>query len=805
MRIPDPKANTTTEAYLAYKAGYLEESELKPVLYKPDWHFDGWLAYWAGLTETYPVKNVGKNLFDKDNANILVSYFDSSVTTITADSRNRTIFIPCLSNTTYTVSKIASPSPRSIGYTEVIPTDGVQVYGITDIARDGTTGTITTGASAKYLAVRLWSSSQDTSTTLEQMLGSVQIEQGSSASPYEPYTGEPEMLCDEEALVAYLSGVTDTYPQEIKDPYDVRITGYLRYLVSARWGRPDYPVNNEEFYLSTMKPPVVPSGDTPSSDIEMDDTAEAPFIDLKMYGDTSQTTYTGKNLISTINNAGEVEITGLNSFIANKDTARTVNIYFASRLPAGTYTISYDVEKNTANTDGIRCGIFVVNESGTGTTSLVNIPSPYFGHIEYTFTSTTQVDRLYFYINNEMPSGSTATVTNLQVEAGSSATSFEPYVGGIPAPNPDYPQNVNVVTGRQVVAVTGEGGESADYEINLGKNLLRFTNENVIPNAGSIGFLNVDLDDNDITLACVNDFSGTQYVYYYTQELDASTEYTLSCLMKKNAGLQSTRVSFSYSDNGTSWADNTIEGFNLEPGQEQAYTKTFSGHKFYRFGFYNCISSGVSAGGSVSYKNAQIELGSTATPYASYFEPIELCKIGDYQDYIYKNGDDWYLHKACGKLVLNGSEADWTFSSSSAYPFRLAIANGDNFAASQDVSPIVFTNYYTPFAWNTPADDRPNYGITTYLRTGEPTNVATFRNIDITSLEDWKAWLSEHNTTLYYPLATITDAQITSSELITQLDALMEGGSYEGKTYIKVTATDPNLPGLLYVEAGKYD
>lgn len=138
-------------------------------------------------SQSYEIDLTGKNLFDKDNANILVSYFDSSTTTITADSRDRTIFIPCLSNTTYTVSKIASPSPRSIGYTEVIPTDGVQVYGITNIARDGTTGTITTGASAKYLAVRLWSSSQDTSTTLEQMLDSVQIELGPTATSYAPY------------------------------------------------------------------------------------------------------------------------------------------------------------------------------------------------------------------------------------------------------------------------------------------------------------------------------------------------------------------------------------------------------------------------------------------------------------------------------------------------------------------------------------------------------------------------------------------------------------------------------------------
>ena len=32
MRLPDPIANTTTEAYLAYKAGVLESGDLKPKL-----------------------------------------------------------------------------------------------------------------------------------------------------------------------------------------------------------------------------------------------------------------------------------------------------------------------------------------------------------------------------------------------------------------------------------------------------------------------------------------------------------------------------------------------------------------------------------------------------------------------------------------------------------------------------------------------------------------------------------------------------------------------------------------------------
>ena len=194
--------------------------------------------------------------------------------------------------------------------------------------------------------------------------------------------------------------------------------------------------------------------------------------------------------------------------------------------------------------------------------------------------------------------------------------------------------------------------------------------------------------------------------------------------------------------------------------------------------------------------------GEQSESYPISLGSIELCKIGDYQDYIYKSGDDWYVHKETAKMVLSGGETDWTFSSGSAYPFRLAIANGDNFGPSQDVPPIVFTNYYTPFAWNTPAADRPNYGITTYIRTGEPTNVATFRNIDITSLADWKTWLSTHNTAVYYPLATPTDTQITDATLVGQLGTLWNAMSYNGQTNFAVTASDSGaLPAILEVKA----
>ena len=53
----------------------------------------------------------------------------------------------------------------------------------------------------------------------------------------------------------------------------------------------------------------------------------------------------------------------------------------------------------------------------------------------------------------------------------------------------------------------------------------------------------------------------------------------------------------------------------------------------------------------------QFEPGSKANAYTPYgTEPIELCKIGDYQDYFYKSGSKWYLHKEINKITSYNGE-----------------------------------------------------------------------------------------------------------------------------------------------------
>lgn len=127
------------------------------------------------------VMRTGKNLFDKSNANILNAYYATGQNqVIHAGSSFRCVWLPCKPNTTYTIINPAK-GKASIAYTTVEPADNVPVY-------NAATNTTTTGSDAKYIVMYVWNSTSDTAT-FDDVLNSLQIELGSTASTYEPYTG----------------------------------------------------------------------------------------------------------------------------------------------------------------------------------------------------------------------------------------------------------------------------------------------------------------------------------------------------------------------------------------------------------------------------------------------------------------------------------------------------------------------------------------------------------------------------------------------------------------------------------------
>lgn len=182
--------------------------------------------------------------------------------------------------------------------------------------------------------------------------------------------------------------------------------------------------------------------------------------------------------------------------------------------------------------------------------------------------------------------------------------------------------------------------------------------------------------------------------------------------------------------------------------------------------------------------------GSDEQSYSITLGDVELCKIGDYQDYIYKDGDDWYIHKDIGKYTFDGTE-NWSLSGSNLMVLgRTTI--GAKGATSDLLSDIATANY--------------NYGTNNnecYI--GNSNIIFSKMNYDgsaITSADDWKTYLSENNSVFYFPLASATNTKITDETLIGELeDILTNGYLSKGSNTIVTSATSPDLPNIIYIKS----
>lgn len=456
--------------------------------------------------------------------------------------------------------------------------------------------------------------------------------------------GTPMILQEEEAYIAYLCGVINEYPEKCLR----RVGAYLRYIISARWGRPDHPLNREELYLSLIKTQFIPSGD-PSSDIVIDGTTKAPFVVVKLYGDTFQQSYEGKNLLNiafrddvaqgitaTQNSDGTITFRGVcTSNFSNVSTRQPVS------LPAGTYTIS-------TTTSHPNFGVVLrLYKEESGGTNIGDFQVPK-GGTPRTFTISSDVKSGYIWLSGTSEGLEIDETIGIQLEVGSTATSFEPFVGGTPSPSPGFPQPVQTVTGAQTVTING-----TDYPLDLGA--------------------------------------------------------------------------------------------------------------------------------------------------------IELAKLDTYQDYIWKDGEDWKLHKATKRLTFDASEDEsWIKSGqSTSSVFIGALTNlrsGDFLTTSDNGALSKMPNFH----FSTEKAD----GVFRFNKNAGSAYMdylfLEFDTAKISTIDGFKDWLESNPSTLYAPMATPTDTVIADQNLINQLEALVKGGSEEGTTYIKVSATEPNLPGLLYAEAAKY-
>lgn len=362
--------------------------------------------------------------------------------------------------------------------------------------------------------------------------------------------------------------------------------------------------------------------------------------------------------------------------------------------------------------------------------------------IQQTFTTTATNYWLGWVYFNSNASGSATEAEclgSIQLELGSQATSYEPYT-------------------------------SQSQEINLGKNLLTPRTGNT--QNGMTGTVNAD-GSIHITGTATSTWAN---IVANTSEYLPSGTYVFST---SNDNLPCTiECQLQMTDN--SWLTMNNRPVGVTP---EYLTKTYT----LPIKTIRINTASMTVGDSYDFTiYPMIQAGALATTYAPYFTPIELAKIGTYQDRIYKDEDKWYIEKQVGKVVLDGTEA-WTRTALTSGARYFAVNNNLGLKdGNSDGTDIISERFIGV-----------NYG--TYYSAGGVNGVSySFNNsnhyiqcfsIDGTwaSGNDFKTWLTTHPNSVYYILATPTTTEITDETLLEQLEHIYS--LYEGVNHISITPT----------------
>lgn len=363
------------------------------------------------------------------------------------------------------------------------------------------------------------------------------------------------------------------------------------------------------------------------SNIVITDSAKMPLRGLKLFGKSTQVTTTGKNLIDfpdiiTSQAKYPVTITDPNALKSANALPRNVQL-----CVSGIY--SSDSTENTH-----KWMWFYIGNNVAGKFE-INGPS--------SVIPEGDIISIYVYFGT---GAKNVSLTKVQVEEGTAATSYEPYTDGKPSPSPDFPQEIV------------SAGDSGNIEVDVtGKNLVDIQSVETY----WAHTLSVSVDELNKHVGDTVTVTGTFDV--------------ISVKSDKTSNRYEFRVSARNEDGSyTAYASKTL---NTAPkiGDKIIVSKTVTVSKkiksilLYGFGVDNIGTLGTSKA------TVQIELGGVATPYKPFeketlnlITPTGLPGIpvdsdGNYTD---ENGQQW----VCDEVDFERG----------VYVQRIGIADQDSFS-----------------------------------------------------------------------------------------------------------------------------
>ena len=497
-------------------------------------------------------------------------------------------------------------------------------------------------------------------------------------------------------------------------------------------------VNDLQNYLTTeVLEDILPhTSDSGTGDLYLEDSVKYKIKMELNPSEIEQHTTTGKNLFTTgtgastrididaTYNGSEVILNGTSSGSGNifYDAISPLNTGYRQsiKLPAGTYTLSTSTTGSATYPVGVGIAFYIRDDNANIITSFSSINNY---QTTITLNDETQIYS-QMYIN-----GSGGVYDNysihLQIEQGSTATAYEEFTGGMPSPNPLYPQDIHVTSGENSITI-------------VNKNICDSVSAN--STISSSGVINWNTGPG---------YLGTTKLIKVTP----STEYTITFEDYKT--LLSYNLLYGAFDKEQNFIERVSIGNNL--------TFTTGANTYYILPFlYNGGGIFTTTGGGI-----QIEHGSTATsfvPYQSQEYPIDLsdfltywgnndiCKItspyGVYETVIFLNSKDHRYHNEdysdnaiiysdlVQKVILDGTE-NWILSGGF---FETSIGSAV-FGSSRTYA---ISNYFTD---KSKAIDTVNES---WIWTNGPfIDIHLSPSLNINTVEDFITWLSNNNVIIY--------------------------------------------------------
>jgi len=196
---------------------------------------------------------------------------------------------------------------------------------------------------------------------------------------------------------------------------------------------------------------------------------------------------------------------------------------------------------------------------------------------------------------------------------------------------------------------------------------------------------------------------------------------------------------------------------------------------------------------------------------------IELCKIGDYQDYIYKSGNNWYKKEMISKvqyLVTGGSvgSGGGDFATMKTRGYLCRYFDITNLRGGSDRS-LIMSNRFK-------GTNATLYNGAAYLdgiqTASSDTSSTVYIGIKFSTIEDyygselttsniqtaWIKYFTDHPTYIYFRVLEPQDILITDTTLINQLNNIYNNAhSYNGTTNITTTYADGNEQMIIEASA----